>query len=195
MQPFVSRGPGHDMLGELLMEASAAFETDRPRAKFCIQQATVLLQAKHNPDARPRVELPIVRGGLAPWQARRVAAYIESNIGSKINVVELAAFVQLSIGHFSRAFKVSFGASPLAYVMRQRILRAQAIMASSEAPLSWIALDCGMCDQAHFSRTFRRLIGVSPNVWRRQISAPGRTEASSKSHADTRGSGWPGSSE
>jgi AraC family transcriptional regulator len=172
MQPFVSRSFGHDMLGELLMEARAAFETDRHRAKFCIQQATELLQATQGPPEPCQVELPIVRGGLAPWQARRVAAYIESNIGSKINVVELAAFVQLSIGHFSRAFKVSFGASPLAYVMRQRILRAQAIMASSEAPLSWIALDCGMCDQAHFSRTFRRLIGVSPNAWRRQIHSP-----------------------
>ena len=153
------------------MEASAAFETDRRRAKFCIQQATVLLQAKHNPDARRQVELSIVRGGLASWQARRVATYIESNICSKISVIELAALVNLSIGHFFRAFKVSFGASPLAYVMRHRMLRAQAIMASSEAPLSRIALDCGMCDQAHFSRTFRRIIGVSPNVWRRQISA------------------------
>jgi AraC family transcriptional regulator len=179
MQPFVSRGSGHDMLGELLMEASASIETDRRRAKFCIQQATELLQAKQSRQERRQVEFSIVRGGLAHWQARRVAAYIESNICSKISVIELAALVHLSIGHFCRAFKVSFGTSPLAYVMRQRMLRAQAIMASSEAPLSRIALDCGMCDQAHFSHTFRRIIGVSPNVWRRQISARRRTEASS----------------
>jgi AraC family transcriptional regulator len=174
-----AEGSGHDMLGELLMEASASFETDRRRAKFCIQQATELLQAKQSREDRRQVKLSIVRGGLAPWQAKRVAAYVESNICSKIGVIELAALAQLSIGHFFRAFKVSFGASPLAYVMRQRMLRAQAIMASSEAPLSRIALDCGMCDQAHFSHTFRRIIGVSPNVWRRQISARRRTEASS----------------
>jgi AraC family transcriptional regulator len=174
-----AEGSGHDMLGELLMEASASFETDRRRAKFCIQQATELLQAKQSREDRRQVKLSIVRGGLAPWQAKRVAAYVESNICSKIGVIELAALAQLSIGHFFRAFKVSFGASPLAYVMRQRMLRAQEIMASSEAPLSRIALDCGMCDQAHFSHTFRRIIGVSPNVWRRQISALRRTEASS----------------
>jgi AraC family transcriptional regulator len=172
-------GSSHDMLGELLMEASASFETDRRRAKFCIQQATELLQAKQGREDRRQVKSPIVRGGLAPWQAKRVAAYIESNICSKIGVIELAALTQLSIGHFFRAFKVSFGASPLAYVMRQRMLRAQAIMASSEAPLSQIALECGMCDQAHFSHTFRRIIGVSPNIWRRQISARRRTEVSS----------------
>jgi AraC family transcriptional regulator len=174
-----AEGSGHDMLGELLMEASASFETDRRRAKFCIQQATELLQAKQSREDRRQVKFSIVRGGLAPWQAKRVAAYVESNICSKIGVIELAALAQLSIGHFFRAFKVSFGASPLAYVMRQRMLRAQAIMASSEAPLSRIALECGMCDQAHFSHTFRRIIGVSPNVWRRQMSARRRTEASS----------------
>jgi transcriptional regulator GlxA family with amidase domain len=148
-------------------------ETDRCRAKLCIQQATVLLQAEYNPDTCGRIGFPSVRGGLAPWQARRVAAYIESNIGAKIGVLELATTAQLSIGHFSRAFKASFGTSPLAYVMRQRILRAQAIMAHSAAPLARIALECGMCDQAHFSRTFRRFTGVSPNMWRRQICAPG----------------------
>ena len=169
MQPFVSRGSGYDMLEELLKEANTAFETDRRRAKLCIQQATELLQDTQGRPERRQVELPIVRGGLAHWQVRRVAAYIESNMCSKISVIELAALARLSIGHFSRTFKVSFGASPLAYITRQRVLRAQAIMASSEEPLSRIALDCGMCDQAHFSRIFRRLIGVSPNVWRRQI--------------------------
>jgi AraC family transcriptional regulator len=106
-----------------------------------------------------------------------VATYIESNICSKIRVADLAALVQLSSGHFFRTFRMSFGATPLAYVMRQRILRAQALMASSREPLSQIALDCGMCDQAHFSRTFRRIIGVKPNVWRRQIAADPRTVA------------------
>jgi AraC family transcriptional regulator len=171
MRNTSAESSGHDMLGELLMEASATFETDQRRAKFCIQQAAELLQAKQNREDRHQVKFPSVRGGLAPWQAKRVAAYIESNICSKIGVIELAALVHLSIGHFFRAFKVSFGASPLAYVMHQRMLRAQAIMASSEAPLSQVALECGMCDQAHFSHAFRRIIGVSPNVWRRQISA------------------------
>ncbi len=174
-----TEGSGHDMLGELLIEASANFDTDRRRAKLCIQQATELLQGKQSREVHRGVQFPIVRGGLAPWQAKRVAAYIESRICSKIGVIELAALAQLSIGHFFRAFKMSFGATPLAYVMRQRMLRAQAIMASSEAPLSRIALDCGMCDQAHFSHTFRRIIGVSPNVWRRQISTGSWTETSS----------------
>jgi len=170
---------GYDLLGELLVEASASFETDRGRAKFCIQQATELLQAKQSREERRQAKFSVVRGGLAPWQSKRVAAYIESNICSKIGVTDLAALVQLSTGHFFRAFKISFSASPVAYVMRRRMLRAQEIMARSEAPLSRVALECGMCDQAHFSNTFRRIIGVSPNIWRRLICARKRLEANS----------------
>jgi AraC family transcriptional regulator len=54
--------------------------------------------------------------------------------------------------------------------MRQRIVYAKVLMSSSKAPLARIAFDCGLCDQAQFSRTFRRVVGVSPNVWRRQMS-------------------------
>jgi AraC family transcriptional regulator len=179
MRKGSAEGSGHYMLGKLLMEASASFETDRRRAKLCIQQATELLQARQTREERRQVEFPVVRGGLAPWQSKRVAAYIESNICSKLGIIELAALAQLSIGHFFRAFKVSFGVSPRAYVMHRRMLHAQVLMASSNAPLSWIALECGMCDQAHFSHSFRRIIGVSPNVWRRQISTGAWTEASS----------------
>ena len=91
---------GHAMLAELLIEASASFETDRRKAKFCIQQATELLRGGQNRRSS-RVEVPIVKGGLAPWQARRVAAYIESNVCSKIRPAELAGLVRLSKGHSS----------------------------------------------------------------------------------------------
>jgi len=110
--------------------------------------------------ARPRVSQRARRArpvaGETPGGVHRV------HICSKIGVIELAALTQLSIGHFFRAFKVSFGASPLAYVMRQRMLRAQKIMTSSAAPLSRIALECGMCDQAHFSHTFGASSGSVP---------------------------------
>jgi AraC family transcriptional regulator len=111
------------------------------------------------------------RGGLAPFQAKRVAAYIESNIFLNLRVADLAGIVQLSIGHFSRAFKESFGRPPLAYVKVRRIRHAQIIMLNTREPLSRVALDCGMCDQAHFNRVFRKVVGISPSVWRRQFQS------------------------
>jgi len=44
---------------------------------------------------------------------------------------------------------------------------AQGLMLRTNAPLSEIALRCGMSDQAHFTRTFRRVVGETPCLWRR----------------------------
>ena len=70
---------------------------------------------------------------------------------------------------FFRAFRQTFGETPLAYIMERRIRRAQDLMLTSRVPLSQVALECGMCDQAHFCRVFRRIVGINPNAWRRQF--------------------------
>lgn len=109
------------------------------------------------------------QGGLARWQAKCVAAYIEAHLGESFQVSTLARIVELSTSHFSRAFKKSFGETPHDYITRQRVNRAQTIMLNSREPLVKIALDCGMADQSHFGRVFRRVIGVTPAAWRRQF--------------------------
>jgi AraC family transcriptional regulator len=153
---------------QLLGAAIAIFDSDPDSAKACIQAAAELLQGR-NEKGHGQIEFPAFRGGLTPWQANRVAAYIESNINSNLQVTDLAGTVHLSASHFFRAFRQTFGEPPHAYVTRQRIRRAQLIMRSSQTPLSQIALDCGMADQAHFTRVFRRVVGISPGFWRRQF--------------------------
>jgi len=111
------------------------------------------------------------RGGLARWQAKRVIAYIESNIGLNIRVPDLAGVARLSTSHFSRAFRRSFAQPPSTYVNALRVRHAQVIMLNTREPLSQVALDCGMCDQAHFTRVFRKIVGISPSLWRRQFQS------------------------
>ena len=107
--------------------------------------------------------------GLAGWRVKRVAAFVEANIDSNIRVGDLAHIVLLSTSHFCRAFKQTFGETPLRYITRRRMHRAQAIMLCSRDSLAKIAVDCGMCDQAHFSRAFRRIFGVNPGAWRSRV--------------------------
>ncbi|MGH6858693.1 MAG: helix-turn-helix domain-containing protein [Phyllobacterium sp.] len=52
---------------------------------------------------------------------------------------------------------------------RARALR-QRLMLTSTEPLSQIALLCGLADQAHLSKLFRRMLGQSPSAWRRRNS-------------------------
>jgi AraC family transcriptional regulator len=112
------------------------------------------------------------RGGLAGWQMRRLAMYIDMHLSESLLCKDLAHLVNLSISHFIRAFKASFGCSPHVYLVRRRIEYAQGLMLSTDAPLGQIALDCGLADQAHLSRLFKQMVGDSPAAWRRARVQP-----------------------
>jgi AraC family transcriptional regulator len=163
-----ARAFDREALAQLIIEASSSFESDRPKARRCIEQAVELVRGNRI-DGLPPLVAVAARGGLSGWQVRHVKAYIEAKLGEKIMIADLAARASVSVGHFFRTFRTSFGTSPQAYIMRERILRAERLMRSSDQPLARIALECGLCDQAHLSRAFRRIVGVSPNVWRREI--------------------------
>jgi AraC family transcriptional regulator len=159
----------NDMLASLLASATVALDTDSRAAKRCIQRAAVLLGIDLSPGGDGAAERSCLRGGLAPWQAKRLRSHIEDKLDSSIRATDLAGLVQLSTSHFFRAFRKTFGESPLTYIMKRRIRRAQQLMLTSRLRLSQVALECGLCDQAHLSRAFRRIVGTNPNAWRRQF--------------------------
>lgn len=108
---------------------------------------------------------------LTPWRAKKLDRFIDENLDRKLNLEILAPLVRLSGSHFARACRNTFGLSPRELVIRRRIDRAQALMRSSQTPLSQVALECGFADQAHFSRLFRRIVGTTPREWRRDNPA------------------------
>lgn len=112
----------------------------------------------------------ITRGGLAPWQLQKVSDYVEERLGDTIALEGLAGLVRLSTGHFCRAFKVTVGETPHAFLIRRRIRRAQTLMLTTRDSLSHIACTCGLTDQAHLTRLFRRMVGDTPLAWRRTWS-------------------------
>jgi AraC family transcriptional regulator len=163
---------GPSAIASLLCTASAALEIDPNTARACIARAAALLRVGiARLDGDPNVSLP-PRGGLAPWQARRVMLHVTGHLTERLQARELAAVAELSTSHFFRAFRESFGDAPMLYVTKQRMQRAQELMLHSREPLAQIALACGLCDQAHFTRTFRRIVGMSPRAWRRQFAGP-----------------------
>ncbi|MGK9230894.1 AraC family transcriptional regulator [Inquilinus limosus] len=108
------------------------------------------------------------RGGLAPWQKRRVDRYLRRSLDRPLRLEELAEQAALSVSHFARAFKESFGTTPHSYIIRLRLERAQRLMLTTRDPLSQIALACGLTSQAHLSKLFRRWLGETPSAWRRR---------------------------
>jgi AraC family transcriptional regulator len=112
------------------------------------------------------------KGGLAPWQVRRLGSYIDENLHGALSIGELAAIVRLSRSHFSRAFRDSFGDPPHQYIIGRRMQRAKGLLLSTAEPIVKIAADCGLADQAHLTKLFRKIVGESPAHWRRMRMDP-----------------------
>jgi AraC family transcriptional regulator len=124
----------------------------------------------------PAAEAAGSRGGLAPWQKRKVERYMGDNLEHPLLIEKLAQHLPLSLSHFCRAFKESFGTTPHVHIMRLRLAMAQRLMLTTREPLSQIALACGLADQAHLSKLFRRWVGETPNAWRRRNFTEGHAE-------------------
>jgi AraC family transcriptional regulator len=115
-----------------------------------------------------RPKPPPAQGGLAPWQARRAKEILSANLDG-VPLKELARECQLSVSHFSRAFRHTTGAAPHNWLLARRIEVAKEKLRDRQLSLSDVALACGFCDQSHMTRVFSRLVGVSPGAWRRAI--------------------------
>jgi AraC-like DNA-binding protein len=111
---------------------------------------------------------PPVRGGLAPWQERRAKEILRAHLDGNVRIADIAAECRLSPGHFATSFKRSTGVSPTAWLARQRIDHARALLQRQDLSLSDVAAATGFTDQSHFSRAFARQVGVPPGAWRRQ---------------------------
>jgi AraC family transcriptional regulator len=109
---------------------------------------------------------PETRGGLPVRQLRTVEDYVHERLADDISLESLAERVELSPFHFSRVFKQTTGMSPLQFVTRERITRAQQLIRETKRSLIEIALDVGYKNPSHFAQVFRRVVGVTPTEFR-----------------------------
>lgn len=108
-----------------------------------------------------------VRGGLAPWQKKRIAEYVEEHLGEDISLRDLAGLARLSPYHFAHAFKQSFGEPPHRYVTGRRMLRAKSLLAMEGMRVTEIGRAVGFAETSSFTGAFRRLTGMTPSSYRR----------------------------
>jgi len=108
----------------------------------------------------------ITAPSLPSCRVRRVTEYIEQNLDQELRLAELAALVYMSPYHFARLFKCSTGLPPHRFVVRQRIARASAFLATPEISIAQISRLVGFRTPSHFTTVFRRVRGVTPRGYR-----------------------------
>ena len=105
--------------------------------------------------------------GRIPQWLRHVQEKLEAEFGGRQSLQALAANANVHPSHLARAFHQHFGCSVGEYVRRRRIVFACERIAAGES-LSHIAIGAGFANQPHFSRTFKAVIGLSPDQFRRE---------------------------
>ncbi|UVI30752.1 helix-turn-helix transcriptional regulator [Paenibacillus spongiae] len=99
-----------------------------------------------------------------------IVSYIEANLAEKMNINELAGRLHFHPNYFIQLFKSTMGVSPIAYITRKRMEKAQLLLATSDLTVTEIADAVGM-GLYHFSSTFRKLMSLSPSEYRRYLKS------------------------
>jgi AraC family transcriptional regulator len=103
-----------------------------------------------------------------PGWLERVRERVHDECARPMTVHAVAADAGVSAVRLSREFRRTFGESLGTYQRRLRIRQACERLRDSSLSLAEIALDAGFTDQSHFTRVFKRLIGTTPAIFRRE---------------------------
>ena len=93
-----------------------------------------------------------------------MCAYLEERYAEAVSLDQLGGIAGLSKYHLLRSFTKQKGISPYRYLETIRIARARKLL-EQNVPQIEVALQTGFADQSHFSRFFKRLIGVTPRQY------------------------------
>lgn len=96
---------------------------------------------------------------------RRVREYLIEAYAENVSLEDLAKVANQSPYHLHRIFTREVGMSPHAFLMQVRISRAKDLM-NDGLPLHRVAAETGFADQSHFTREFKRYMGLTPGVYR-----------------------------
>ncbi|PZR94824.1 MAG: AraC family transcriptional regulator [Stutzerimonas stutzeri] len=154
------------MSAQRLVEASDSGQ--RPNALLAEQVAYTL--ALHLSD---RYSLPSEQASphvpdVDDRMRARIAELVSADPSAPITLTAMAEVAGMSPSGFIRSFKNSTGLTPYRFVVEQRVLVAQRLLATSNLPISEIALAVGFSSQSHFGVAFRAVTGESPARYRRR---------------------------
>jgi transcriptional regulator GlxA family with amidase domain len=112
------------------------------------------------------VQAPVAqRSGGGPLA--ETLEWVFANLDDPLTVAQMAHHARMSERTFARRFGEVTGTTPLRWLLNQRIISAQHRLETSDAPIDWIAQDCGFGTGATFRLHFKRAVGVSPADYRK----------------------------
>lgn len=97
----------------------------------------------------------------------RVLQYIHNNLYDDLNIDILSEVACITKFHLIRLFKRSFGVSPLQYINKKKMEKAQLLLLTGDQTVKELAFSLGFSSPAYFSRMFKQITGYTPQEYRR----------------------------
>ncbi len=162
---FSTPDPTLDHLAKLLAaEAGRPMDPAHPAMVEALERAiAITILRGHSTLGRPTRPDPL---RTAPARIRRVLDYVRGEAFRAPTLKEMASIAGLSPTHFGRAFRAAMGMAPHQYLQDLRMEQARSLLETTRLSITQIALECGFEQSTSFATSFKKLVGVSPRVWR-----------------------------
>ncbi|WP_413723302.1 helix-turn-helix domain-containing protein [Sodalis sp. RH24] len=107
-------------------------------------------------------------GGPELGAVRRARAFLDEHLGDRVSLIDIAVQTGIPPFRLLRAFEREYGMTPHAYQRQARVRYAMHLI-RHRCPLSQAGILSGFADQAHFTRWFRRFMGVTPGQYQKAL--------------------------
>ena len=112
-----------------------------------------------------------LRNGKPIARIELVRELIHERFSESLTLIAISELVGLHPVYVAQAFRKAYGSTVGEYIRRLRIESACRELSKLDLPIARIAANVGFFDQSHFTRTFRRLVGVTPAEYRKTLSS------------------------
>lgn len=150
-------------------------------AQICLIQQRLMVDAHYRPSLEIYRVLYTMLSGSEDVSPRiredsranfmLAEAYINAHLSRKITNKELSDVCGISLQHFLKLFKESYGVTPQEFIMQQRLTKAQYALLHSDRSIVSISEACGFCDASHFFRRFSEKYGMTPAQYKKTYTA------------------------
>lgn len=109
------------------------------------------------------------RRGKAKDMIEEAKNYIEKNLSKEVSLEEVADMLGLNPSYFSQYFKMRTNETFVQYRIKRRMEKAKRLLEIPHYRITDISHDIGYADHPHFTKTFKKNIGVSPSEYRKML--------------------------
>lgn len=102
-------------------------------------------------------------------KVEKVIQHMREHLGERLTLAELSDLVHLSTYYLTRVFKQATGYTVIEYFNKLKMDKAKELLVDGDKKIKEVALQLGFADEFYFSRTFKRIEGVSPSEFHSKI--------------------------